>query len=302
MSDDLREKEKWVTRAYSERRFAPDGGLNFWRNVIFRDELIYSYCDPGFVDYIFTKPIAAVLSNRKCMIADFGSGDGHVAQTVVSQLGRQGDRAVLSVGIDIDRVDLLAMKQEGPDVQPVQGNLLHLPFAPNSFDAGILRFALPFISEENQPRMFEQIYSVLKDGAVLVVLNDGVLETETAAHYNTLFAECAASTGRWTVDQLLTDRHFPSCESLKFMAEEAGFEVKAESVSDLTDIAFGYISPEIYATAVPLKEDQYRRLENVFKEWKEKDVLPFEPKPDSLRVPLPMYTCVLQKKRISPSP
>jgi ubiquinone/menaquinone biosynthesis C-methylase UbiE len=304
MYDVSKEHKKWVDRFYSERNAAPDGRLNYWRYAIFKDEqdksnskgkLINTYYDRGFIDYIFTQQIARALPpEQKCVIADFGCGDGLVAKTVVEQLGRPND-SVLPVGIDNYDIDFWRGEKPTPKIQTVvEGNLLdlHVYFDQDYFHAGIFRFALPFIRKDDQQEALNQIYKVLKPGAVLVVLNDGAFnKTERKKSWNTLFAKCATY-GR------LANKYYPSCESLKGMAEIAGFHVKDEYAKDLTDIAFGYLSPQICARVFKPNKDQRKRLKTLFEAWKQKDVLQFEPdflRPNSLRLPWPMYTCVFEK-------
>ncbi len=219
---------------------------------------------------------------------------GHVIQTVVSQLGQPEDRRVLPIGIEVDGAALRKMKEKASGVQPVRGDLLDVPFDPKAFHAGILRFVLPFIGKDDQLLALKQIHNVLKDGAVLVILNDGVLkESKMAEDYKTLFAECAAHEG-------FSNMHYLSGESLIVLADKAGFDV--EAAVDLTDIVFGYLSPESFARAAQLTPEKRRSLEAVFKACKQENVLPFEPDPDSLRVLHPMYTCVLKKRRSAPLP
>ncbi len=96
-----------------------------------------------------------------------------------------------------------------------------------------------------------------------------------------------------TFDEIKENRHFPSYESLKVMAKEAGFEVSDEKASDLTKTVRGYISPKIDKKLYGINRENYKLLKDDFKEWKQEGVLPFEP--NSLRVPRPMYSCVLEK-------
>lgn len=290
MSAVSEERQKWIARNYLERNIAPDGRLNYMRNVIFNDKLINSYYDPDFINYIFTQHIKSALpENEKCMIADFGCGSGLVAKTVVEQLGRPD---VLPIGFDTYNKDYWRGYKPIPEIQTFQRDLKDLRFTSNTFHAGILRFALPFIRENDQPEVLKQIYEVLKPGAVLVVLNDGAFnETERDKSWNTLLAECVTFEG-------LTSMHYPSFDSLKVIVEKVRFQIKDKK--DLTDIAFGYLSPQICARAFKPNKDQRKRLKTLFEKWKQKDVLPFEPeflrpKPRSLRVLWPMYTCVLEK-------
>ncbi len=293
-----KKQKNWLRRRDLEQTFAPNGALNRWRQVIFNGALIDSYSHKGFIDSIFTQPIAQALQPYgRCVIGDFGSGTGHVAKTVVEQLERLKNDDVLPFGIDRYNEDFWKEKPS-PVIQTAQGSLTELPFKPNVFHAGILRFSLPFVCKNSQPEALKQIYRALKPDAVLVVLNDGVLnETETDKSWNDLFAECSTFEG-------LSKMHYPSYDRLKVMAEEVGFKVSP--ATDLTDIAFGYLSPEICAHAFQSDKEQRKRLKFLFEKWRQKKVLPFEPetlRPNSLRVLWPMYTCVLQKKRgNAPSP
>lgn len=277
---------QWLVRAYSELLDAPNGGLNFFRNAIFFGERINTYVDAGFMDYILTQPIANALPEKgKCVIADFGCGSGHVGYHVASQLTRP-KRPVFPIGFDnYDKNFWLT--NPTPKILTYQRDLKSLRFMPNMFHAGILRFALPFVHKKFQPDALKQIHAVLKPGAILVVLQDGVFnKTKPENSWNTLFAACGTF-------ERLHGLHYPSCDSLQAMAKKAGFRVKA--ATDLTDIAFGYLSPESCAKAFKLTPKEHQRLNTLFQKWRQKNVLPFEPDPNSLRVLWPMYTCVLQK-------
>jgi ubiquinone/menaquinone biosynthesis C-methylase UbiE len=280
MSDVSGEGKNWVARAYSGPTAGQDDGLG-WGKAIFRGKVIDVYNDPDLIHAVFTQQLASALPKDKCIIADFASGNGYVARTVVSQLERPDDRRVVPIGIDSYDKKYWP-KIPAPRIRTVQGNLLDLPFKPNSFHAGILRFALPFIPKDDQPEMFKQIHDVLKPGAILVVLNYGVLNDGISSDaYNRLFAAGTAC------EQAVT--HNPSCESMTAMANKAGFRVNP--ATDLTGAVVGYISPKIYVGLYKLNPDQQESLKTAFEA--EKDVLPLEPK--SLRVRRPMYACVLKK-------
>jgi ubiquinone/menaquinone biosynthesis C-methylase UbiE len=269
--------------------------MNVWRSVIYKGALIDSYNDKGFMRDLITRPIARELpQNLTGTIADFGSGNGFVGKTVAAQLSQAYRRRALPIGIDSFDKDFWAAKP-AVMIPTVQGDLKNIPFKKNTFDAGILRFALPFVPPKSQPRALEQIYGVLKDGAVLVVLNDGVLnENKTAEAYNALFTSAAALAEGLPIRRVKAARYFPSCERLESLAEKAGFTVKAST--DLTESALGYTSPEIYARTFNSTAAQKKELKAAFEKWKRQGALPFDPsRPDSLRVPWPMYACVLRK-------
>lgn len=294
MSVDLGNREKWIARHYAERNAASDGRLNEWGNVIFNGKLIDGYFSEALIDYIFTQQIANTLPvSGECLIADFGCGSGHVSNRVASQLTKP-ERPVVPIGID--KFDENFWRRGKPDFDietVVEGNLLKLPIKENAFHAGILRYVLPFIHENDQLLALEQIYRVLKPGAVLVVLNSGVFnQTEKDKSWNKLYEECCAFNG-------LHNMHHPSCESLIDMATiNVKFHVKHKE--ELTDIAFGYLSAQICSRAYNLNKEDRKKLKTLFEEWKQKEVLPFEPAfirpmPSSLRVPWPRYLIVLQK-------
>jgi|GEM_PF-2414235 len=287
---------KWVARAYSEFANAPRGYLNRWGNSIFFGEPSNVYWDPGFIRQVFTDPISRTLpKGNKCVIGDFGAGDGHVSEIVGSQMKQLYDCHISPIGIDRYDEDLWREKPK-PIIKTVQGDLKDLPFALDSFHAGILSFVLFFIGEKEQRLVLEQIHNVMKDNAVLVVLNYGAFsEDKTAKAYNKLLSGYVAAADRRSIDEVVAENRYTSCEKLGVMAREAHFGVL--SMTDLTNAAFGYTSPEIYGRAARFKDDQLAILEKLYKECKQEGIIPFER--DSLRAIRPMYTCVLQKK---PSP
>lgn len=287
------DQKSWVARVEAEKRLAPDGLK--WGEAIFRGRLTNIYFSPGLIKTFFTWPISHALPKYgRCQIADFACDTGFVARTVARQLGQSHRRRVDLVGIDIYGRGLQVMKQRSRRARTVQGDLKELgklPIEPKSFHAGIFRFALPFIPKDAQPKVFEGIYNLMKEGSVLVVMSYGALGIEEAEAYNKLFNAGTASWGRRTLEEVNANMHMPSFARVKEMAERAGFSVRP--IVDLTHKAFGYLSPEIYGGLYELNDNQLRKLTKVFEEEKQRGILPFEP--NTLRVLRPMYTCLLTK-------
>jgi SAM-dependent methyltransferase len=285
-------RKRWVTRRDAERRVALDGRLNHCRYVIFDNKLINGYRNHEFIRFAFTLPIASVLPASKSLMGDFGSARGYVGRTVADQLNQQAGRRVVPIGFDNFREDFWQGPREKPLIKTFHRDLRRLNFRAEGFHAGILRFALPFVPKDDQPEALRQIYHVLKPGAVLVVLNDGVFkEAETGRAWTPLITEVASVEG-------MSGMHYLSCEKLMQLAKEAGFEVT--QAEDLTERAMGYLSPRLFAETLEPEAQAaaLARLEPVFRTWKEKDRSSFEPAfldPDSLRVPWRMYRCVLRK-------
>lgn len=282
---------KWIAQRSSSLTGVSENDLG-WGEAVYCGEPIDIYYNINLIRDYFTKPIEGALpKNEKCKIADFGSGDGHVIQTVFSQLARP-EGFVCPFGIDFNKENLVIMEQTAPNVKPCLCNLLKLDshFEQDFFHAGIFRFVLPFIRKDDQQKALDQIYKVLKPGAILVVFNyGGFSEGLVSDAYSRLFAAGSAC------EQIIT--HNPSCECVMDMAAKAGFKVDKRKAFDLTDVVVGYISPKIYSDVfkrnhgVELSSDQQRILKVAFEA--EKNVLPIEP--SSLRVRRPMYTCILEK-------
>ncbi len=299
MRDDLEERQKWVTRLRIERTVKPSDylyfkdGMNHWRYAAFNGKIINTYFDKDFTDYIFTRQIEGALPpNEHCVIADFGSGSGHVGFYVASQLTRW-KRSVLPYGFDNFQKSFWTGKKPTPKIVTYERDLSKLSFGSNAFDAGICRFALPFIGKEDQQQALKNIYEALKPGAVVVILNDGAFDdTGKDKSWNIIFAGDDQKKRKYKL-------YYPSCKELTRMAETVGFKVIHKE--DLTDIAFGYISPQILAEVYSLKltnrNDRKKTVKLREKFWKWKKIHPswFEPKRGSLRALWPMYKLVLRK-------
>jgi SAM-dependent methyltransferase len=232
-----------------------------WDESIFRGKRIDTYYDPGLISELFTKPIARSLAKNESslpkdealIIGDFGSGNGESMQILGSQLGRTYDNRVISVGIDISEYYLQAMKDRAPDVRPVRGFLNNLPFKPETFDAGVLRFALFFNSKDAQLSLLKQIYDVLKPDAVLVVLNYGVIDTKTAKRFDAFFYGRDTSKGYRRVEENPNNSHIPSLRNLKVIAQKVGFTTQFEG--DLTKSIFGCVSAKNHEREFGLNDD-----------------------------------------------
>lgn len=292
------DQQKWVRRIYAERPFAHDSRLNRWGHAIYNNKLIQYGPHGPFLHTIFTSQIAPVLPPGKCLIGDFGSGNGSVSDTVACQLQRPEDSPARPVGVDIFNETLWSREKFELLIPIIQGDLRQIPVKDNTFHAGLMRFALPFVPKADQAGVLQEIHRVLKPGAVLVVLNHGGFnETAEDLAWNSLFAETARF-------EKLTHMHYPSCERLVQMAtKDARFNV--QHTQDLTDIALSYFSPQVAGQGIdgklpqPTKRRMRQELKALFEACKQEGVLPFEPRslrPKSLRVPWRMYTCVLKKE------
>ena len=93
-------------------------------------------------------------------ILDLGGGSGWVISETES------DRRVV---VDLDLPSLKQAK-----VEPVYGNLLHLPFADVSFDVVVARGVLHHVPE-HLPEALDEVYRVLKEGGILFVHDPGGL-------------------------------------------------------------------------------------------------------------------------------
>lgn len=278
--------ERRVQGAYS--RFGP--GSNVWGSAEWGGHTINIYTNHEFIHYLFTQPFLDSQPKDGAVLADFGSSDGYVADTVSSQLRRSGHR-VLPVGIDMNHMYLIAMEGRHPKVRRLRADLLNMPLPDDSVDFGILRFVLPYFSREQHSRVLGEIHRAMKKGGRFVAYNDGGFDEQTGKLYNQFFAESAAALGGWDVETIKASRNYPSCETLQETARHDGFDVR--HAKDLTGEVVGFLSPEIYASRFVMDRNQKRRLTNVFRRWKKSGKLPFD---DGLRLRRATYTVILEKQ------
>ncbi|MGE4352189.1 MAG: class I SAM-dependent methyltransferase [Bdellovibrionales bacterium] len=291
------EDKKWLRRCEAELLAQPYGGMEAaLGRAVFRGKLINSYLDDSFLYSTISSHIAPALPYGECLLGDFGSGTGIRGFKVADQLQRPDHCIVRPIGVDIFNKELWTESKPKFFIPVVQGDLKDLPIKSNTFHAGLFRHALAFVPKDDQPKVFEEIYQVLKPGAVLVVLNFGAFnKTEAGVAWNALFAKTAECEG-------LYNMHYPTCDDVMAMAKKAGFLVK--HAFDLTDEAFSLFSPQVAALVIdkeldwPTKRKMRRELKALFQERKQDGVMAFEPsalRPKSLRTALMMYSCVLEK-------
>lgn len=292
MSEHLTEEERWAKRAEAERRFAPNGEANKWRKGIFGNKLIDVYFNPDLIKFIFTQRIAQALPKTGyCRIADFCSGTGHVGRRVAKQLTKPS-RRVHPTGFD-DFIETFWIYGKPSVCIPTHKcSLPELDYSANTFDAGILRFAMPFIRNDLQPQAIKRMFRVMKPGGVLVVLNDGAIDAKTARVAYERFIEGLVAGGK-TEESARSWLYTSSYEELKGMGEAAGFVVGP--AKDLTDTVINYISPESMAQSRGLDDEQKARLLAVYARSKKEHPTHFEPDPNSLRMPWRMHTFTLTK-------
>lgn len=293
----LDEKERWGARAEAERRFAPNGELNAWRMGVFQEKLIDIGFNLDLINFIFTQPLDATLPpTGDIKIADFCSGPGYLGFHVAKQLTKPG-RSVSAVGYD------KFTKASWPDGKPKvliptrQCSLTEIDGEADFFDAGLFRFAWPFISHELRPEVCKRLFGVMKEGSSIVVLNDGAIDEKSARVAHELFIEGIVAGGGETEESARSWLYTSSYDEIKSVGEAAGFE--AGPAMDLTDTIISYNSPEAMAKSRGLNAEQTARLIDVYARAKQEGVIPFEPDPNSLRSPWRMYTCTLVKPKAS---
>lgn len=293
------EQRKWLERSRAELLYARHWQvLGVCGNAIFDNKLITYGPHDAFNRYVFTSRLGPLLPQGKCLIGDFGSGNGFLSNKICGQLRQAREGCVASsVGIDIIHETVWRNEERKFYIPIIQGDLKNIPVRDKTFHAGLSRFVLGFIPKEDQGRVLREFYRTLKPGAPFVIFNYGGF-TESAADlaWNRLFAETAKYEG-------LHNMHYPSCERLARMAtEEAHFNVLHQE--DLTDLAFAYFTPQTAAQGLCRKLSQAQKrqkrqeLKDLFQGYKNDGVLAFEPpelRPQSLRTPLRMFVLVLQK-------
>lgn len=292
MSEHLTEEDRWAKRAEAERLYAPNGEANRFRRAVFQNRLIDVRFNPGLINFIFTQSIAATLPpTGDFKIADFCSGRGYLGFHSAKQLTQPG-RSVSAIGYDKFTQTSWPKGPPKPLIPTHQCDLTEIDCPDNFFDAGLMRFAWLFIDHSARPKICERLFAMMKPGSRIVVLSDGPITEKAARAGHELFIEgivaggaAKETAGSWA--------HTASYEEIKRVAAAAQFEVGI--ATDLTDIVIGYNSPATMARSRRLSKKQKARLIAVYRQAKKDGIVPFEPDPNSLRMPWRMHTFTLTK-------
>lgn len=105
-----------------------------------------------------------VLSTKPKYILDLATGTGDVAMA----LYKEGEIAVVGMDISKKMLDIAKKKASGTDIKFVLGPADNIPFEDNTFDALTISFGIR--NFDNREKCINELYRVLKPGAVLAIL------------------------------------------------------------------------------------------------------------------------------------
>lgn len=154
-----------------------------------------------------------------------------------------------------------------------------------------MRFTLQHFGKEEQMKVLENIYKVIGTNSILIIMQSGSFKNEAEEYDNDFLIEINAIRSGSTIEEFKKIRYFPSAQKLGKMAEKIGFKIR--NMTNLTDEAIGYISPQAYASRFNLDNTTIQKMTNAFQKWKDKGLFPF--KKDSLMVLRQMFYIVLVK-------
>lgn len=112
-------------------------------------------------------------------VLDIGCGTGRITLPLARHVG-----SVTGLDMSQAMLDQAAIKAAaaGLDVIFRQGDMVELPFKSQSFDAIVSILALMHVLPEERPRVFAEIYRVLRPGGVLLIgVKNAVFERFTSA-------------------------------------------------------------------------------------------------------------------------
>lgn len=283
--------EKRVVTRYSDLGKQDPENMDTWGNAIYEGKWLNIYNNSELINHLFTQKISEVefTEGEDFVIADFGGAEGFVVNEVVEKL-KAGGRKVAGMNIDSYQASLDLTKSKYPDIRGAEEDLLDLHVEGSSVDAGILRFTMPYIRKEKQIELLESIYRTLKPGGRLVILQDGAYSQKEGEKHNQIFAEASAAQGSKSLEEVLSNRHFPSGEAIEKMAREAGFDI-IES-RELEEVQ-SWLSVQAYVSRFEVSPEQKGNLEKVFQKWGKEA----SDDPQGRRIKRPMVYLVLEKKK-----
>jgi ubiquinone/menaquinone biosynthesis C-methylase UbiE len=118
-------------------------------------------------DELWKKPLDLQLPADSYII-DLGGNTGKFAKQIKSKTNT-------IVSIDIERAIMVGGDGKPlPGIEPIQGNILYLPFKDNTFDVVLARAILHHVPD-NLDLAFKEIYRILKPGGQVIVEEPGAL-------------------------------------------------------------------------------------------------------------------------------
>lgn len=165
-------------------------------------------------------------------ILDLAGGTGDLTKKFSKLVGKEGQVILADINESMIKVGRERLWNDGVagNVDYVQANAEHLPFADNSFDLVTIAFGLRNVT--NKDAALKSIYRVLKPGGRLLVLEFSKPENEVLSKiYDTYSFQVLPKVGQLVANdsesyQYLAEsiRMHPDQETLKSMMDEAGFE------------------------------------------------------------------------------
>jgi len=177
------------------------------------------------------KPIVKVAPKRlEGFIVDVGAGgEGVIAKTY----GRN------TVGVDINRREIIEAKSRGSNAQWVLGDACSMPFRDDSFDLATFFFSLMYIkTPERKKAVFVEAKRVLKSDGQLC-LWDAIIHEKPDLYV--VFVEISLPDGEeiFTGYGVRGEEKEQHLELINKLALEAGFKVsRAESHKDLVEACY----------------------------------------------------------------
>ncbi len=125
------------------------------------------------------KTLLAEISNqdlREFTVLDVGAGTGELLGVIAEFAAAQGRSAQL-VGLDINELsvkEIVAEAARHPEITPIRGDAMNLPFADKSFDYSICSLFTHHLTDEQIPVVLGEMSRVASRGIIVIDLERSI--------------------------------------------------------------------------------------------------------------------------------
>lgn len=109
---------------------------------------------------------------KEFSVLDVGAGSGELLRSIVNFVAKNDRKAQLT-GIDLNEISVAAMRTEShdfPNISPVRGDALSLPFADDSFDYAISSLFFHHLTDDQIVAVLKEMSRVARRGIVVIDL------------------------------------------------------------------------------------------------------------------------------------
>ena len=165
-SDNISKKDKGVKHYES---YNPSKGQTLgWGDIIVNGTIENIYTSELIIEDWIVDPIRSLISldSDKLRIVDFGGAAGGALSIAGKKISTKSDL----YNIDVNTEAIFRGKEKYKNISFIESRLTTLPFSDNFFDIGYTRFVLQYNSLSEQEKIIQEIFRVMKNGSITVLI------------------------------------------------------------------------------------------------------------------------------------